>query len=308
MSMKKLIIFVVILLVFSCNKDELSRSDKFYSDQEIRNCKPASQNKRKVLFIGIDGVRTDGLLNANTPAMDSLIASGFFISGVDRGPCTVSVPGWSTLLHGVFPAKHGLLDNSFDQQDNFIQFPDMFSRIREVYPDYNLCSITNWYNFQRLTSEEDYSIAVDTDEELKDSAIWILDNCNPDLFLLHFDEVDAAGHDIGFDPQQPDYIAAIEQTDEYIAEIMQKIRQREWALNEKWMIVICTDHGGSGTSHGGQDNNPATRYVFLILNGEGIPNKNQIGNSANTDVFPTVMKYMNITIHEDWGLDGSALF
>lgn len=303
--MKNKLLFFLLLLITSC-KEEPSNSETLPLNQEIRNCKPASQNKKKVLFIGIDGCRTDGLLNANTPVMDSLIATGMFISMVDRGPYTVSVPGWSTLLHGVFPAKHGLLDNTFEQQDNFAQYPDMFARIREAHSDYNLCTITNWYNFLRLTSNEDCAISVDTDKDLKDSALAVLNSCNPDMLVLHFDDPDHAGHTVGFSPLQPGYIAAIEQTDIYISEIMSAIRERETTLNEKWLIVICTDHGGNGTSHGGQDGNPATRYVFLILNGEGIPNTNQQSNASNADVFPTVMKFLDIPVQENWGLDGKA--
>ncbi len=306
--MKKLSVLIFLCFLFSCQKEEPSTSETLPLDQEIRNCKPTSQNKKKVLFIGIDGCRTDGLLNATTPAIDSLIATGLFISMVDRGPNTVSVPGWSTLLHGVFPAKHGLLDNTFDQQDNFAQYPDMFFYIRQQHPEYNLYVLTHWYNFLRLTSDEDYAISVESDEELKDSAIWLLDNCNPDMLVLHFDDVDHAGHGYGFSPLVPEYIAAVEQTDVYISEIMSNIRQRESALNEKWLIVVCTDHGGNGTSHGGQDGNPATRYVFLVLNGEGIPNHNQQGNAANTDVFPSIMKYLDIPLQGNWGLDGKALY
>lgn len=305
--MNKFSVFILVLLLFSCKK-ELPNSETLPLDQEIRNCKPASSNKKKVLFIGIDGCRTDALLNSNTPAIDSLIATGIFVSTVDRGPNTVSVPGWSTLLHGVFPAKHGLLDNSFDQQDNFAQYPDMFYYIRQQHPEYNLCVLTNWYNFLRLTADEDYAVDVASDVELKDSTIWLLDNCSPDMLVLHFDDTDHAGHSFGFDPLQPEYISAIEQTDIYIKEIMISIHQREATLNEKWMVVVCTDHGGSGTSHGGQDGNPATRYVFLVLNGEGIPNHNQQGNAANTDVFPSIMKYLDIPVQGSWGLDGTPLY
>ena len=155
--MKKITLFIFLLFLLSSCQKEDGATDP--NHQEIRNCKPPSPNKNKVLFIGIDGCRTDGLLNANTPALDSLITAGLFISTVDRGPNTVSVPGWSTLLHGVFPSKHALLDNTFDQQDNFTQYPDMFHYIRQSHPDYNLCSVTHWYNFLRLTSNEDDAIA-----------------------------------------------------------------------------------------------------------------------------------------------------
>jgi predicted AlkP superfamily pyrophosphatase or phosphodiesterase len=78
-----------------------------------------------VIFIGWDGVRSDALQLANTPNLDSLIGHSIHSFHVDRGPHTVSTPGWSTILHGVWPEKHGLTENSF-RKNRYETYPDIF--------------------------------------------------------------------------------------------------------------------------------------------------------------------------------------
>ena len=56
---------------------------------------------KKVLLIGLDGVRVDILAAANTPNIDALIANGTFSDDAQTRPRTVSGPGWSSMLTGV---------------------------------------------------------------------------------------------------------------------------------------------------------------------------------------------------------------
>ena len=89
--------------------------DKFKPHKEIITSCPEGIETKKVLFIGWDGVRSDALQTAQTPNLDSLLQQSYFCYSVDRGPYTVSTPGWSTILHGVWPSKHGLTENSLSE-------------------------------------------------------------------------------------------------------------------------------------------------------------------------------------------------
>ena len=53
--------------------------DKFQPKKEIKtDCTLGSEPIRKVLFVGWDGVRTDALLAANTPCIDSLLPHSYY--------------------------------------------------------------------------------------------------------------------------------------------------------------------------------------------------------------------------------------
>ena len=62
--------------------------------------------EKKVLLIGLDGVRVDILAQAHTPNIDALIANGTFSGEAQTRPPTVSGPGWSSMLTGVWGDKH----------------------------------------------------------------------------------------------------------------------------------------------------------------------------------------------------------
>ena len=77
----------------------------------------------KVLVIGIDGIRPDVLMHVNTPNIDELAAEGFLSNHARTGYPSVSGPGWSSMLNGVWPDKHGVTDNSFEGE-RYNDFPD----------------------------------------------------------------------------------------------------------------------------------------------------------------------------------------
>ena len=59
--------------------------DKFKPKKEIRTeCPQGVEPQKKLLFIGWDGVRSDALVAANTPNLDSLLGQAIYSFNVDR--------------------------------------------------------------------------------------------------------------------------------------------------------------------------------------------------------------------------------
>ena len=80
----------------------------------------------KVLIVGIDGCRADALLAAATPNIDKLWQDGAFSFHVRTDPITTSGPCWTSLLTGVWHAKHRILDESYATPP---AFPHFFQRL-----------------------------------------------------------------------------------------------------------------------------------------------------------------------------------
>lgn len=280
--------------------------DKFKPKKEIKTtCPLGIEPVRKVLFIGWDGVRSDALLASNTPNFDSLLQTSIYSFHVDRGPYTVSTPGWSTILHGVWPEKHGLTENSF-KKNNYKQYPDIFHLLRRSKPNLGLASLSHWDAFLQITSEETYANRFDTDPEMTQEAIKLINECTPDVMLMHFDFPDDTGHDFGFNPSSLEYRSAIEISDYYLGLIMTQIYVRETQFNEEWMVVLTTDHGGQGTGHGGQDNITETRYVWYAVRTPNFTNT-LIPQGQTVDLLPTMMKWLGVS-SSNLGLDGASLY
>ncbi len=80
---------------------------------EKRTDTPIDAAAKKVLFIGIDGLRGDGIPNSDTPNLDSLTAQGRWtmFASTQLQASTVSGPGWTSMLTGVDADKHGIVEN-----------------------------------------------------------------------------------------------------------------------------------------------------------------------------------------------------
>jgi predicted AlkP superfamily pyrophosphatase or phosphodiesterase len=300
---KKVFLLFIISSFLTC-----SCGDKFQPKKEIRtDCFIGSEPVRKVLFVGWDGVRTDALFAAHTPCIDSLLNHSYYNWSTDRGEYTVSVPGWSTILHGVWPSKHGLTDNTFSS-NNYESYTDIFTLAKQLKPNLSVATLSNWDDFLRITENENYAQRFDSDRDLKDDAVKLLNSCTPDIMVLHFDNPDAFGHDSGFSPINQEYLNAISISDAYLSEIMMTIEQRESFYNEEWLIVISTDHGGEGTGHGNQYDLPQTRFVWSILRKPGMNGPIEIPMVNSVDLLPTMLNWLNIPLQSNWNLDGVILF
>jgi len=64
--------------------------------------------RKKVLLIGLDGVRVDIMAAVETPVIDSLAAAGFFSDEARTRVRTMSGPGWSSMLTGARTDKQRL--------------------------------------------------------------------------------------------------------------------------------------------------------------------------------------------------------
>jgi len=84
-----------------------------------------AQNRQPVLMISVDGMRPDYVTDADAhhlkiPALRHILAEGAHASGVNGVLPTVTYPSHTTLVTGVWPAEHGILNNGrFDPERKF---------------------------------------------------------------------------------------------------------------------------------------------------------------------------------------------
>jgi hypothetical protein len=233
---------------------------------------------RKVLIIGIDGVRTDALQQANTPNLDALIASGFYTYESWHQGITVSGPSWSTIMTGVEYNKHGVTSNSYSGS-NYNMYPYFTKRAKDCLPDLYQAQIVQWAPM----SDNVYNDAWDQKITVCDgcgansvaAAQTQLQNPNLDVLFVYFDECDLTGHATGFSPLNPAYINAIQTVDGRVGSIITALQSRPNYVAEDWIILVTTDHGGIGTGHGGNTN--AERKIWWIGSGNN-PVSNQLTN------------------------------
>lgn len=234
---------------------------------------PASQTK-KVMIIGMDGVRSDALQQASTPNIDQLIATGFFTYDSWHLGYTVSGPSWSAMFTGVWHQKNGVTDNSY-AGSNFANYPYYAKRVKEVKPNLYAVQIVDWAPMSTQVTNEGFDQKIVRTENdvtaVANAAITQLQNPNLDAMTVYFAKIDNMGHGSGFSPSNPIYMSAIHEVDSAIGRVMTALHARPNYANEDWLVLICTDHGGTGTSHGG--NSDAERHIWWIGSGNNVQQK-----------------------------------
>lgn len=276
------------------------------ADAQNASSSPVDTRHRKVLFIGIDGCRSDALIAANTPHIDKVIASGAvsYETLIRDGEVTVSGPGWSSMLTGVWSSKHQVINNDF-LDPNLDQYPVFFSRLRDMWPDVYVVSVVHWEPINTKIVEGADEELFGSDEEVGQLAVKALSNPMVDVLFVAFDDVDGAGHKFTYDPAVRDYLGVIERTDGYIGQILQALYARPNYNEENWLIILTADHGGINKGHGG--NTLEERTIFLAVSGPDSIKGTITPAPALVDAGATALTFLAGTLKCDWDLDGKAV-
>lgn len=285
---------------------------------------------KRVLILGIDGLRPDSLKAAMekgmAPQFKELIAKGSvtwnaFAGGPQGTPQqqpTISGPGWASICTGTWIDVHGVTSNKTppynlpgtDSSYRVKDAPHFAKRLHEKVPTARVDIISSWgwlETYMVAAQPEEFAYHAkgegktypERDLDVKNKAVAHLAQADPDVLQLHFDQIDGAGHASGFTPENPDYLRAIGEVDTLIGSVLHAIDARPQRKQEQWNIIVTTDHGGTGTKHGGQTENE--RNIFIITSGPafaaGVVSPQVIGHAA---VPATVFAALNVTTDPAW--------
>jgi hypothetical protein len=283
--------------------------------------------QQKSLMIGIDGLGfgTSGFSAADTPWMDSLI-QGTFAGGTYRGAYTdaayaggligsptvqptVSGPGWSTILTGVWADRHGVFDNNFSGRD-YVNNPPYLETLKTALPELTTASFINWDPIDTfIIAAIDQDAIAENDMDFRGiyasdnataaaafAAISDVNGLDPDAIFVAFDEVDVAGHTCG--SSGACYQIEIEQADNLVGQLLDALIHRPDFANEDWQIVITSDHGHTAAGgHGGQTD-LERRIPFIVAGTSVAPGRlvDALKGVSHADVAPTVLDHFGVEI------------
>ncbi|MFO0624321.1 MAG: alkaline phosphatase family protein [Polyangiales bacterium] len=259
---------------------------------------------RRVLVVGVDGVRPDALEAANTPWFDVLRRHGVYTADA-RTQLDVqakSAPGWMSVFTGVSPRRHRVVANGeyADRDASHRTFAARaFDAGRRVIVSSAWPEVTS--NIVELGVTVDRAFNFDGP-----GAAWLatrLRDADADVYVQHFDQVDATGHGSGFSRDNPNYIVAIERVDALLGRLLDGMLSRPTIAREDWLIVMTTDHGGRGRDHGPMDADNQTIW-FLVAGTSITRGALPAVQTSHMDVTPTVLRWIGVAQDPAWALDG----
>jgi predicted AlkP superfamily pyrophosphatase or phosphodiesterase len=221
---------------------------------------PDVRDRPYLILVSIDGFRWDYQDLYDTPAMDRIAATGVRADAMIPVFPTLTFPNHYSIATGLYPAHHGLIGNRFPSEDGqkFYSLYDRESvqdgswyggepiwvaaeRAGLVTAAYYFVGTEAPVDGVPMTYWQEFDAKVPGISRVNQALEWLAmdETRRPHLVTLYFEHVDTATHTYG--PGTPQSIAAIEQVDGYLGELLQGIASLPIA--DEVYIILVSDHG-----------------------------------------------------------------
>lgn len=225
---------------------------------------------RGVVIISIDGLRPDVLLRADTPTLRSLMARGSFTMWAKTTPQSITLPSHVSMLTGVDPNAHGIQWNADLPLEKpvYPASPTIFELAHRA--GYSTAVVSGKQKMAALLvpgTVDTAWIAADgatDDAAVCAQAVEVIRSAKPDVLFVHFASVDVVGHAVGWGTDEQ--LAAVRDADACVARVLHALR--ESGRLEEMLVIVSSDHGGAGRTHGPED--PRSRSIPWIAAGPGV--------------------------------------
>lgn len=246
----------------------------------------AAQQASPLVLISVDGMKPEYVTQADQhnlkiPVLRAFLTQGSYAQGVVGVLPTVTYPSHTTMVTGVWPAQHGVVDNTiFDPLGEHpntwywdfsdIKVPTLYTAADAAgiktanvgWPvtvnapiDYNIAEGTQSEHTDKPAGSPYHpadildqigihpSTRIDQDVTKTAEAVAILQKFHPGLLLVHLTDLDHQEHE--HSPFSPEANAALEIIDGQIGQI----EQAALAVDPHTTIVIVSDHGFLRVDH-----------------------------------------------------------
>ncbi len=231
-----------------------------------------------VIVVGIDGAGSF-FKDADTPNFDRIFENGSVTYRALASNPTISAECWGSMLIGVGPEIHKLTNNIVgkNQYNRKSEFPSLFRRIYEAYPDAELGAFCEWNSITRGMIERNVpiTIASDHDTAMTPNICKFIKKRKPTFLFIQMDSVDHAGHTNGYGT--PAHLNRIGEVDRLINDVY--VSMEDARMKEDTLFIVIADHGGTYekiadsangkmATHGGWTD--AEKYVTFAATGKNV--------------------------------------
>ena len=217
-------------------------------------------DKPYLILISIDGLGAVELARFAPPVLESLAARGVRADGLKPVFPVVTFPNHLSIATGLYPAEHGIVDNSFPSADR-----TRWYRIS----DHDAVGDGSWYRGEpiwvtaekagttaaafyfvgteapimgtRPTYWRRFDESVPGEDRVDQVLQWLdlPDEQRPRMLTLYFGKVDSAAHRHGTSSDA--YRAALNAVDDYLGRLISGLETR--GLADQVHLIVVSDHG-----------------------------------------------------------------
>lgn len=270
-------------------------------------CGGGDEPVEHVVVFGVDGLSPDGIRGAETPNIDALVAAGAHSFTAEAVLPTTSGPNWASMIMGLPPEVHGILEKKWDQRAARRRSycgnppgelpPNIFRVTSAQRPSAEVVVFYEWAGFGELLEHGDCTKKKQTfvPQKTADAAVERIAASPPLLLFLQFVHVDNLGHRFGHGSE--DYFRGVGMADEMIGRVLEALEQA--GIRERTVVLVTSDHGGLGKAHGGDT--PEERQIPWIIAGPGIARGKKITSPiVTTDTAATIAALLGVEPPACW--------
>jgi len=280
--------------------------------QQSEQTGPTPRRDGHLIMISIDGMPPDYYTNPaaiglKVPTLTSMKLDGAFADGVEGVYPAVTYPAHTTLVTGVLPATHGIVQNRIFEPPTEPQTRSWYwftsaIKVETLWMAAKKAGLTvgavGWpvtagadidYNFPEIWDPAEQPIttkralqystpgmiekvvsAMGTsrgDQFRTNIAEYIIKNYKPNLLLVHLIELDDTHHHAG--PRTPKAIETMEREDGYIGRILQATRDA--GIFDNTTLLVVSDHGFASVSKRFEPNVTLARAGLINVDSTGKP-------------------------------------
>jgi len=257
--------------------------------------------ERVILFV-VDGLRPDGLLQAQAPVMKGLMERGAYSMSAQSVMPSITLPCHVSMFHGVPPAVHSVTTNEWQPFPDG-PIPGLFEVVRQAkrHP----ASFYTWEPLRDLSRPGSvaYSCLVDiywpaelnSDLAIAQRAADYFVHEKPDFTFVYLGLVDEIAHRYGW--MSAEYLQAIAVADEGIGHVL--ARAADAGLLEGTVCLLTSDHGGHEHRHG--EDIPEDMTIPWVLAGPGIRRGFRLEAPVQIiDTAPTIARLLDLPVPPVW--------
>lgn len=289
---------------------------------------PAQAQKKKTVFVIVDGIPADVIERVHTPNIDEISSAGGYtraamggkVNDVTQTP-TISAVCYNTLLTSTWVNKHNVWGNGVEAPNynywNIFRIAENQKRNVEtaIYSTWldnrtklvgdGLSAAGNIHIDKHLDGLEldknDYPTEPNNmhifkiDETISKAAAEGIRQDGPDLTWAYLQYTDDAGHKFGNGEKFDSFVQA---ADKQVGRIWKAVKERKKATGEEWLVVVVTDHGRNSTGYGHGGQSERERTIWISMNQKPNPYFNK-GQASMVDILPTICRFMNFSVPKD---------
>lgn len=263
---------------------------------------PADQDDPvpRVVVFGIDGMGsanvwrdTDGGVPAPAiPSIERLRKKGAWSLAARIDPLNFSGPNWTGMVTGSYSSEHGVDSNDCTRG---AALPTIYEVLHGAFPRRLLAVVHEWDKIACHYEPASVGFRVQTrnERETADRVIETLADERNIFTFVHFDRLDAAGHDKGGDSAE--YQKQMESIDREIGRILVAIETGPRAGST--YVILTADHGHMPAGGGHAPSDAPTPF---IITGPGVVPGEIEAEVRNNQLAPLVAHIFGVAPSPVW--------